>query len=54
MKVTRILEKLGDTEVHGSISQGQLVTLLAKHKALLLQNDDDANPLTVEDFADFF
>lgn len=53
MRVTRILEGQTEGEDHGDISQGQFVSLLAKHKALLLQSGDGSQPLSVEEFARF-
>ena len=53
MRVTRILERPHRGESYGDISQGQFVSLLAQHKALLLQCDEGSDPLSVDDFARF-
>lgn len=53
MRVTRLLENPASAESFSSIGQGQFVSLLAKHKALLLQSDEVSDPLTVEGFAEF-
>ena len=53
MKVTRILENLDDGDRYHSIGQERFVELLAKHKALLLQCDDGAAPLSTDEFAQF-
>ena len=53
MRVTRLLEDPTSTENLGSIGQEQFVSLLAKHKALLLQSDEGFDPPNVEDFAGF-
>ncbi|KAL9191207.1 hypothetical protein ACHAXT_000913 [Thalassiosira profunda] len=53
MRVTRILERPHRGESYGDISQGQFVSLLAQHKALLLQKDEGSDPLSVDDFARF-
>ena len=56
MRITRLLE-LEETsaETHATLNQEQFVALVAKHKALLLQSDDDegSGPLSVDDFAKF-
>jgi len=53
MRATRLLENRTSAENFSSIGQEQLVLLLAKHKALLLQSDEGSDPLTVEEFAEF-
>jgi hypothetical protein len=53
MRVTRLLEDPTRTEHFGIICQERFVSLLAKHKALLLQSDEGSDPPTVEDFAGF-
>ena len=53
MRVTRILESPSRADSYGQIGQGQFVSLLAKHKALLLQSDEGTDPLSVEEFAKF-
>ena len=53
MRVTRLLEDPTSTDNVGSIGQEQFVSLLAKHKALLLQSDEGSDPPTVEEFAGF-
>jgi len=52
MRVTRLLEG-ASSETHATISQDQFVSLVAKHKALLLQCDEGSDPLSVDDFAEF-
>jgi len=53
MRVTRLLEDTTSADNVGSIGQEQFVSLLAKHKALLLQSDEGSDPPTVEEFAGF-
>lgn len=53
MRVTRLLEDPTSADNVGSIGQEQFVSLLAKHKALLLQSDEGSDPPTVEEFAGF-
>lgn len=50
MKITRIFEDLQGCESAGNLSQDSFVELLARHKALLLRNDD-GDPWDVNDFA---
>ena len=50
MKLTRLFEST-EPETIDSLSQEVFVELAAKHKALLLQADDVAEPFSVEDFA---
>lgn len=54
MRITRLLEE-SSAETHATLNQEQFVALVAKHKALLLQSDDDegSGPLSVNDFAKF-
>ncbi len=52
MRVTRIFEDLQGHESHTSLSQEDFVGLLARHKALLLRNDEDQDPFNVEEFAE--
>lgn len=54
MRITRLLEE-SSAETHATLNQEQFVALVAKHKALLLQSDDDegSGPLSVDDFAKF-
>ena len=53
MRATRLLEYPANGESFSSIGQEQFVSLLAKHKALLLQSDEGSDPLTVDEFAEF-
>eukprot|EP00804_Cyclotella_cryptica_P024776 CCRYP_001744-RC/>CCRYP_001744-RC protein AED:0.10 eAED:0.10 QI:259/1/1/1/1/1/7/113/645 len=50
MKLTRLFES-SESETINSLDQEEFVELAAKHKALLLQADDGAEPFSVEDFA---
>ena len=52
MRVTRLLEG-ASSEIHASLNQEQFVSLVAKHKALLLQCDEGSDPLSADDFAQF-
>lgn len=52
MKLTRLFETT-ESETITSIDQETFVELAAKHKALLLQADDESSPFSVDAFASF-
>lgn len=52
MKLTRLFETT-EAETVASINQETFIELSAKHKALLLQSDDETLPFSVDDFASF-
>ena len=52
MKLTRLFES-NQAETIQAIDRETFIELSAKHKALLLQADDGADPFSVDDFASF-
>lgn len=52
MKVTRLFETTTPENLE-SIDQATFIELAAKHKALLLQSNNDDEPFSVEQFAEF-
>ena len=53
MRVTRIFEDLGSSDPlpgDGTLDQPTFVSLLARHKALILRSDADKPPMSVDDF----
>lgn len=55
MRYTRLFENLnGSTHIESKdFNQGKLIQLLAKHKAILIQRDENENPMTTNDFGNF-
>ena len=54
MKFSRIFENLNEsTNVAGGLRQETFLDLIAKHKALLIQNSEGKAPFTVNDFGNF-